>query len=148
VADCESTYSNILCGTPQSQSFVQVSQPVSGVLQTSGNGKNATVTFTPGDFFSQGDDIGLRITVVDDETGLPVSGATVDFDVTGPETVSLISAPSDANGVAEAIWSTQGPNKKGQGGTATGSYQAAVSDVLAAGYAWNGVPQQVTFTIQ
>ena len=67
--------------------------------------------------------------------------------ITGPEPVNLTSAPSDANGVAEATWSTQAPNKKGVGGTAVGSYTATITGVTASGFVWDQLTTSVNFTI-
>jgi hypothetical protein len=98
--------------------------------------------------FAAGDDVTVRATVLDQATGLPVPNATVNIDISGPETASLVTGQSDANGVAEATWQTQAPNKRGQGGTTAGSYTATTSDVVAAGYTWDGVMNATTFTIQ
>jgi hypothetical protein len=110
----------------------------------SGKGKNQA--FTAVDTFVQGDTVIIRSTVLDSD-GQPVSGATVTTDISRPAGVTL-TATSDASGVAEASWNTQAPNKRGQGGTATGSYTATTSDVTADGYAWDGVPTSATFTLQ
>ena len=50
-----------------------------------------------------------------------VTGATVSIAIGGPEIATLTSGPSDASGIAEATWSTSAPNRKGNGGTATGT---------------------------
>jgi len=110
----------------------------------SGKGKNQT--FALNDTFAPGDTVVIRSTVVD-SNGNPVANATVTTGVTGPESTTL-TATSDANGVAEASWNTQAPNKRGQGGTATGSYTATTSDVTADGYTWDGVARSVGFQIQ
>ena len=86
--------------------------------------------------------------VLDDITGLPISNATVEIQIGGPETASLNSNPSDADGWAEASWGTQSPNKKGQGGTPPGTYTASTTNVTATGYHWDGVTTSTTFTIQ
>ena len=39
---------------------------------------------------------------------------------------------SGTNGFAEAVWQTQQPNKRGQGGTTTGRYTATTAGVTAA----------------
>jgi hypothetical protein len=68
--------------------------------------------------------------------------------IAAAETASLTSAPSDGVGLAEAIRSTVAPNKRGVGGTAPGSYTAAVTGVSAASYNWNGVQTSTVFTLQ
>jgi hypothetical protein len=62
--------------------------------------------------------------------------------------VNLTSGPSDANGVAEATWQTQKPNKKGQGGTTLGAYTTTTTNVTASGYHWDSVTTPTSFTIQ
>jgi hypothetical protein len=90
----------------------------------------------------------IRAYVVDASTGLPVANATVDVAITGPESLTLAAGPSDAAGLVEVLWQTQAPNKRGQGGTPTGSYNATVTNVVAAGYTWDGVMTSAAFTIQ
>ena len=89
-----------------------------------------------------------RATVLDEATGIPVPNATVNINITGPQAASLTTGPSDGNGVSEAIWQTQAPNRKGQGGTTTGSYGATTTDVTASGYTWDGVMTTTAFTLQ
>ena len=104
--------------------------------------------FTEDDTFLAGDTIAFHTTVLESATGLPIAGATVTLEISGPESITLTSDPSDATGLSETTWSTQRPNKRGQGGTATGAYLATVADVMAAGYAWDAASQEATFTIQ
>ena len=68
--------------------------------------------------------------------------------ITGPESATVTSAASDANGIAEATWSTSAPNRKGVGGTATGSYTATTVDVTDEGYTWDGAGTSVPFAVQ
>ena len=79
---------------------------------------------------------------------LYIQTGQVEMTIGGPETVTLNSNPSDADGWAEASWQTQKPNKKGQGGTTPGSYTASVTNVTASGYHWDGVTTNTTFSIQ
>jgi hypothetical protein len=90
----------------------------------------------------------IRAQVVDRATSLAISNATVEITIGGPESVTLNSNPSDAEGWAEATWQTQSPNRKGQGGTATGSYTASVTNVTASGYHWDSVVISADFAIQ
>jgi len=146
-ATCESGYSNILCATPQNQGQTN---PEAGVLEMttgtySGHGNNQT--FNSQTTFSAGDAIIIRAQVLD-ESGQPVPNATVEIVIGGPETVTLNSNPSDANGWAEAQWNTQSPNRKGQGGTTVGSYTATTTNVAASGFNWDSVTTSTTFKIQ
>jgi hypothetical protein len=67
--------------------------------------------------------------------------------ISGPESANLTTGPSNANGIAEASWNTQSPNRKGQGGTATGSYTATTTGVTASGFVWDQVPTSKAFTL-
>ena len=148
-ADCESAASNIVCAIPNNQGQARAGATLStGLHQTTGKGKNKVVVFVETSVFAAGDAVTVRATVRDQATGLPVPNATVNIDITGPETMALVTGPSDANGVAEAAWQTQAPNRKGQGGTTPGSYSATTSNVVAAGYSWDGVMTTTTFTLQ
>jgi hypothetical protein len=89
----------------------------------------------------------IRAHVID-ASGNPISNATVEITIGGPETVTLNSNPSDAQGWAEATWQTQKPNKKGQGGTTLGAYTATTTNVTASGYHWDSVTTPTSFTIQ
>jgi hypothetical protein len=109
-------------------------------------GKGKAATFTPQSIFSAGDSIVIRAYVVDNSTGLPLSNASVDISV-GGLALSPTSA-SDASGMAETTWNTSAPNKRGQGGTAPGTYTATVTNVTASGYSWDMVRTSVNFTIQ
>jgi hypothetical protein len=147
---CESVYSNVLCAIPnnQGQARTGVSLLETGRYETSGKGKNRTTTFVLSSTFAQGDGVVVRAYVVDASTGLPLANATVDIAISGPESATLTSGPSDANGLAEVTWQTQAPNKRGQGGTTPGSYSATVTNVVASGYTWDGVMTGTAFTIQ
>jgi hypothetical protein len=67
--------------------------------------------------------------------------------ITGPESLTLITGISDANGVAEAAWQTKAPGKKNPG-TIPGSYTVETKGITAAGYHWDGVTSNATFTVQ
>jgi hypothetical protein len=149
-ATCESDFSTILCAIPTQPGQVQnvgVDTLQTGKWVKSGKGKAATTTFVLTNSFTQGDGVVIRATVLD-EAGAPVPNATVAIDITGPEShPGLTTGPSDANGIAELTWQTQAPNKRGQGGTATGSYTATTSGVTATGYTWDGVATSVGFSV-
>ena len=84
----------------------------------------------------------------DQSTGLPLANAVADFDITGPELLTLTTGPSDADGFAEATWKTSTPNKRGVGGTALGSYSAALANVTLSGYTWDAQAISTQFTLQ
>jgi hypothetical protein len=146
---CESGYSNILCAIPnaQGQLVTGVDTLITGRYETSGKGKNQTTVFVETDSFTAGDEIVIRAHVIDQDTGLPLANATVDLEISGPETNSL-SAASDSDGIAEVSWQTEKPNKRGQGGTTPGSYTATVVGVTAAGYGWDGIMTSAAFSLQ
>jgi hypothetical protein len=148
-AACESGYSNILCATPQTQGQAG---PLAGVDTMeigyeTGKGKLTTWEDPP---IPVGETVLIRVLVLDTaaDPPAPISNATVEIQLGGPEVVTLNSGPSDNQGWAEATWNTQAPNKKGQGGTATGVYTATTTNVTASGYNWDGVLTQATFEVQ
>ena len=147
-ATCESGFSNIVCTTPNNQGQtpppVGVSAMETGIYEGKGNNKQ----YAPKTSFNAGDGVVIRARVIDRDTGLPVSNATVEITIGGPESVTLNSGPSDADGWAEATWQTQKPNKKGQGGTTPGEYTATTTNVTASGYHWDSVITSTTFIIQ
>ena len=150
-SECESGFSDILCATPTQPGqaeFIGVDTLATGKWVREGKGKNATETFVITDAFVQGDGVVIQATVTN--SGTPVSGATVSIAISDPESVTVVtltSGPSDANGVAEVTWNTSAPNKKGQGGTATGPYTATVAGVTASGFTWDQAATGETFTI-
>jgi hypothetical protein len=150
LGDVESGFSNIHCAIPNNQGQLRtgVDTMETGKYVKQGKGKNATIVFEPATTFAAGEGVVIRAHVIDKATGLPLENATVDISITGPETPGPLSAVSDANGIAEATWQTQAPNKKGVGGTTPGIYTATTTNVTAAGYTWDGVMTNSTLTIQ
>ena len=146
---CESEFSNIVCAIPNQPGQANAEATLTtGRYEKSGKGKTATTVFVETTNFTVGDAITVRATVLDETTGLPIPNATVTIGISGPETATLTTGPSDSNGIAEAVWNTQPPNKRGNGGTAPGSYSATTADVSAAGYSWDGVATSTSFTVQ
>jgi hypothetical protein len=123
-----------------------VAQLSSGYYQVSGKGKNRTLTFVETNSIPVGEQLAIRA-LVRNEAGEPVQNATVSVLISGPESLTLTSAPSDAAGLAEITWQTTGPNKQGNGGTATGSYTAATTAVAADGYVWDEVGTSLAFDL-
>jgi hypothetical protein len=126
---------------------VGVSDLITGKYITSGSGKNKTTVFSPTSTFKRGETVTLRATVKN-LSGTFLSNATVELAVTGPSTVNLTSGPSNSSGIAEAKWITTAPNKRGQGGTPAGNYTVTVTNLIAAGYQWDGLIKTATFNIQ
>jgi hypothetical protein len=146
-ATCESGFSNILCATPQNQGQTTDPAGVSTIETGIYTGKGNAKTYQPQTAFIAGDAVVIRADVVDGVTGLPLPDATVDLLITGPESLSLTTGPSDTSGVAEAVWQTKA-SKGNNPGTALGSYTVQTKNVTATGYHWDGVATGVTFTIQ
>jgi hypothetical protein len=146
-ATCEAGYSNILCAIPENQG--QTTDPASVSTMDTGiyTGKGKTKTYTPQTTFSAGDGVVIHAYVVDGVTGLPVADATVDLLITGPESLTLVTGPSDANGMAEITWNTQAP-RKNNSGTTPGTYTVETKAVTVSGYHWDGVTTSTTFSIQ
>ena len=116
---------------------------VTGVYE----GKGQNKTFTSQTAFTAGNTVVDRAQVLD-ANGQPVSNATMEVTIGGPESVTLNSGPSRADCWAEVTWQTQNPNKKGQGGTPAGTFSAATTNATVSGYNWDSVTTSITFTIQ
>jgi len=147
--ECESAFSNISCASTQpggQTSSAGVSTITTGSVVKSGKGKNATEQFVVSDSFNAGDTVVIRL-LVDDEAGSPVADATVQLNISGPESVGLVSSGSGPDGIAEASWATDAPNRKGNGGTATGTYTIAVTGIESPGHDWDGVTTTTTITL-
>lgn len=151
--DTESAYSNILCATPAShgqEAIVQISYLTTGTWVTTGKGKNRTSEFVTTDQFAPGDTVEIHTTLSDGAANT-ISGAVVQYTITdnnGLIVEEFLSDPSGSDGVARGLWSTEAPNKKGQGGTPTGPYTITVTNVTASGYVWNDNPVSTTITLQ
>ena len=148
-SECESGFSNITCATPLppgQEVTAGVISMQSGKWVREGKGKHATETFVFTTDFAAGDEIVFRLLVAD-QGGAPLPGATVSLAISDPENTSINSGASDAEGNAEALWATQKPNKKGIGGTASGSYTATASGLSAPTHDWDGIAKEVNFTI-
>ena len=147
--DCESAFSNIGCATTQpggQTSSAGVSTITTGSVVKSGKGKHATEQFVASNSFSAGDNVVIRL-LVDDAAGSPVTGATVQLTVSGPENANLVSSGSGPDGIAEASWATNAPNRKGNGGTASGTYTITVSGLESPGHDWDGTAATTTITL-
>jgi len=144
---CESSFSNILCAIPTTQG--QATDPAGVSTMETGiyTGKGKSKTYAPQTAFNAGDGVVIRVIVLDGVTGLPIANATVDLLITGPESLTLTTGNSDANGIAEATWQTKSPSRRNPG-TAPGTYKAEVKGITATGYHWDGVATSTTFTIQ
>jgi hypothetical protein len=146
---CESGFSSILCAIPNAGGQLSAGVDIleTGRYVTQGKGKNAVTVFEPLTSFAAGEGVVIRANVIDVATGLPLQNATVDISITGPDPVNLTTGLSDVNGIAEATWQTQAPNKKGVGGTTPGAYTATTANVTATGYTWDGLATFTTFDI-
>ncbi|UCD29154.1 MAG: Ig-like domain-containing protein [Planctomycetota bacterium] len=145
--DCESAFSNILCAIPTNQGQTTDPAGVASVETGIYTGKGKTKTFNLQSSFNAGDAVVFRAHVVDDSTGQPLANATVELLITGPETATLTTGPSDASGVAEATWQTKAPGKRNPG-TTPGGYTVQTKNVTATGYHWDGIMTSATFSIQ
>lgn len=135
----------VIPSPPPTQGEMGISQIESGIY----SGKGRKKTYTPQNTFKVGDTVVIRTKVIDNDTGLPLANTTVEIIITGPETVTLTTTPSDSNGYAKAIWKTQKPGKRGKPpGTAPGSYTASVTNATVSNYTWDGVTQSTTFSVQ
>jgi hypothetical protein len=126
---------------------VKASSIETGGYVTTGSRKSKETKWVQASAFNQGDKVVFRVTVKDN-SGAPVSGATVKLSITGPSSTEVTSAASDAAGIAEASWQTSAPNKRNIGGTETGTYTVTVTNITASGFEWDGATTTYkTFTI-
>jgi hypothetical protein len=146
-ADCESGFSNILCAIPENQGQTTDPTGVSTMETGAYTGKGKTKVYTAQTTFNAGDGVVIRAYVVDGVDGQSMADATVDLLITGPESLTLVTGPSDAAGMAEATWQTKAPARR-KPGTTPGTYTITVKGVTAAGYHWNGVQTSTTFDVQ
>jgi hypothetical protein len=144
---CESAYSNILCTIPRAPGQATIPAGVSKLDTGILIGKGKDKVFTLQTLFNPGDGVVIQATVLDGATGLPLADATVDLLITGPESLTLVTGLSNAEGIAEVTWNTQAPRKNNPG-TLAGEYQVTVKGVTLAGYHWDSVTTNTTFTIQ
>jgi hypothetical protein len=146
-SSCESSYSSILCAIPTNQGQANSSSGVSSIETGIYTGKGKVKTYSPKTNFNASDGVVIRALVIDKSTGLPLANATVSMLVTGPESLTLTSGPSDASGIAEATWQTKAPGRKSPGTTA-GSYTVETKGVALSGYDWDSVTTSTTFIVQ
>ncbi len=146
-ADCESGYSNIVSAIPTTQGQATIPAGVSVVESGVYTGKGGARTFLSQTTFAPGDEIVIRAVNIDLATGLPLANATVELLITGPETLTLTSDLSGADGIAVATWKTSA-GRKNRPGTAAGTYTVQVKAITASGYHWDGVTTSATFFIQ
>jgi hypothetical protein len=118
-----------------------------GKYVNTGTKRNPVTSFAEVSSFIKGEKVVLRTRVVDGG-GKVLANATVNFSISGPQAVTLVSNPSNTEGIAEATWQTSVPNRKGTGGTPSGNYSATVTNVTKTGYVWNGVQTGKPFQIQ
>jgi len=146
-AICESGFSNILNALPTNQG--QATDPAGVSTLNTGvyTGKGQNKTFNLKTIFNAGDGVVIRAYVIDNLTGLPVADATVDLLIIGPESLTLVTGPSDASGMAEATWQTKAPGRRNPG-TTPGTYTVEVKGITANGYHWDGLATSTSFTIQ
>jgi hypothetical protein len=124
----------------QPQQTAKVVSFVTGKYGKRGTSFTLTSTFVPGD------SIVFRATITN-SSGTPVPNATANIAVTGPTTMTVLTGPSNASGIAEGIWKTSAPSRKSTG-TSKGTYTGTVSGVTASGYVWDAAVSSVTFELQ
>jgi subtilisin family serine protease len=107
--------------------------------------------FTPTQEFILGDTVVFRAHV-QDNAGQNVAGANMQLNIQltipGSANPTLLSAVSNSQGVAETSWSTSAPNKRGMGGTTSGSYSVTVTNVSVSGYSWDNGKTASSFTLK
>jgi len=118
-----------------------------GKYVTGGTKRNPTKEFRNDLPLNPGDTVVFKLKLQSMNNGGALGGGTAELNITGSVSLLLTSAISNSSGVAEATWKTSAPNKRGTGGTPTGTYNATIAGVTAAGYTWDGVPNSKGFSI-
>jgi len=134
--------------TPTVPSMATITNVVSGTYREEGKNKNKVTTFVPTDNLNSGDTFVLMLNINENTTGSPVSNASLDILIQGPETVQTSSTKSDMSGLVTFTWKTSAPNKKGLNGTTPGVYTATVTNVRSDDYVWDGGIVNITFSVQ
>jgi hypothetical protein len=148
---CESAFSNKLCATPASvgQAVIGVDPAMTtGTWVRDGKGKNATETFVVTSEFAAGDRVVIQGAVSSNEARLPGAAVEVTINQGGAAITTLSSGSTDSQGRFEVSWQTQRPNRKGNGGTPTGSYTAHISGIFLNGYQWDEKPASAGIIIR
>ena len=65
-----------------------------------------------------------------------------------PGSTNLVSTVSGTDGAVEASWSTQAPNKKGNGGTPAGNYTIEVTGLNSSTHDWDGSATSAVITLR
>jgi len=118
-----------------------------GRYVTTGTKKNKVTTFELASTFTRGEGVVFRVEIVDQDSRF-LAKATATIAITGPQPQVFTTGPSNVDGIAEATWQTSKPNKRGIGGTPTGSYTATITNVSASNYTWDGVQIHIGFSLQ
>jgi hypothetical protein len=114
--------------------------PVLKAGATVATGKISSRIFAPTSTFSRGNTIVFRVTAKD-SNGSPISGATVDLQVSGPTSKQMKSDATNALGQVDITWATSRKS------TPVGTYTVEISGI-SSGYPWNGTQNAVPFKIQ
>ncbi|MDI6854858.1 MAG: S8 family serine peptidase [Deltaproteobacteria bacterium] len=123
------TSETITVSEPQTAK-VGVDQLLTGKLDRKGN-------FAATSNFKLGQTVYLRSHVATSE-GTSIAGATVQIAITGPDSTSISSGPTDGTGYVQKPYA---PPKKG-------TYTATVTGVTANGYSWDGTQKSTSFTVR
>jgi len=142
-----STASGVRTDTVKVNVQATVPQQTAGVVSlVTGKYVKKTTNLTQASLFTRGDSIVFRSTIRN-AGGQPVPNATASIAVTGPQSMTILTGPSDANGIADGIWKTSAPSRKSTG-TPVGTYTGKVYGVTASGYVWDTTATTVTFTLK
>ena len=142
-----STASGVRTDTVKVNVQATVPQQKAGVVSlVTGKYVKRSTTLTPASLFTRGDSIVFRATI-HNANGQPVANATASIAVTGPQAKTILTGPSDANGIADGIWKTSAPSRKSTG-TPVGDYTGKVNGVTASGYVWDATATSVTFNLK
>ncbi len=142
-----STASGVRTDTVKVNVQATVPQPTAKVVRlATGKYVKRTTNLNETAQFVPGDSIVFRATIKN-SSDQPVPNATASIAVTGPQAKTILTGPSDANGIADGIWKTSAPSRKSTG-TPSGDYTGKVNGVTASGYVWDAAATSVTFNLK
>jgi hypothetical protein len=108
-----STASGVRTDTVKVNMQATVPQPTAKVVRlATGKYVKRTTNLNETAQFVPGDSIVFRATI-HNANGQPVANATASIAVTGPQAKTILTGPSDANGIADGIWKTS-PHRENQ----------------------------------
>lgn len=109
-------------------------------------GSYSTPYFQATTKFAVGEKIVIRLNILSEQDEL-ISAANATLEISGPQSIRLISSKSKTSEYAEAIWSTARPNGQDTVGTPEGRYVIQVSGLDSLTHTWDGTSESTEVQI-